>query len=312
MFGVSFPYERAPVTAAPRQTASFLMQRFREVGLQPDKRRGQNFLIDLNLLGILADAADLGEQDLVLEVGTGLGSLTALMAERAGHVITVEIDKHLQQLAMEVLHPFDNVTLLAQDALKNKNNLHPTVIETIQQQLDVDPHRRLKLAANLPYCIATPIISNLLSTPMTPVSMTVTIQKELADRIIAKPRTKAYSALSIWIQSLCDAEILRVLPPSVFWPRPGVDSAIVQILPRAEKRARIPDVAFFHSFVRAMFFHRRKFLRSVLLSAMKNRLSKPEADRILESQKLGPDARAEQLDVDRMLSLCEAVRQQVE
>jgi 16S rRNA (adenine1518-N6/adenine1519-N6)-dimethyltransferase len=288
------------------------MHRFREVGLEPDKRRGQNFLIDLNLLEILADAADLSERDVVLEVGTGLGSLTALMAPRAGHVITVEIDKHLQQLAMEVLHQFDNVTLLGQDVLKNKNNLHPTVLGTIQSELDKVSQRQLKLAANLPYCVATPIIANLLSTPVTPVSMTVTIQKELADRITAKPRTKDYNALSIWLQSQCRTETLRILPPTVFWPRPKVDSAIVQIIPDAEKRARIPDLAFFHSFVRAMFFHRRKFLRSVLLSAMKDRLSKPEADAILAAQQLGPDARAEQLDVDRMLALCEAVRQQVE
>jgi 16S rRNA (adenine1518-N6/adenine1519-N6)-dimethyltransferase len=288
------------------------MQRFREVGLEPDKRRGQNFLIDLNLLEILANAADISERDVVLEVGTGLGSLTALMAPRAGHVITVEIDKHLQQLAMEVLHTFGNVTLLGQDVLRNKNNLHPKVIETIQAELAKDPQRQLKLAANLPYCVATPIISNLLSTPVIPVSMTVTIQKELADRISAKPNSKDYNALSIWVQSQCHTETLRVLPPSVFWPRPKVDSAIVQIVPDAEKRARIPDVAFFHTFVRAMFFHRRKFLRSVLLSAMKDRLSKPEADKILAEQQLGPDARAEQLDVEQMLALCEAVRQQVE
>ena len=288
------------------------MHRFREVGLEPDKRRGQNFLIDLNLIEILAAAADLGERDVVLEVGTGLGSLTAIMAPRAGHVVTVEIDKHLQQLAMEVLHPFENVTLLGQDVLRNKNNLHPNVLDTIASQLAEDPRRQLKLAANLPYCVATPIISNLLSTPVTPVSMTVTIQKELADRISAKPNSKDYNALSIWIQSQCHTETLRVLPPSVFWPRPKVDSAIVQIVPDPDKRARIPDLAFFHSFVRAMFFHRRKFLRSVLLSAMKDRLSKPEADKILTAQQLGPDARAEQLDVDRMLALCEAVRQQVE
>lgn len=300
------------MSTAPRQTASFLMQRFREVGLQPDKRRGQNFLIDLNLLEILAEAADLGEQDVVLEVGTGLGSLTALMAPKAAHVITVEIDKHLQQLAMEVLYPFDNITLLGHDALRNKNNLHAGVLDAIAAQLAEEPRRRLKLAANLPYCIATPIISNLLSTPTTPVSMTVTIQKELADRITAKPNSKDYNALSIWVQSQCHAETLRILPPQVFWPRPNVESAIIKITPDPERRAQIPDVAFFHTFVRSMFFHRRKFLRSVLLSAMKNRLSKPEADAILQEQQLGPDARAEQLDVERMLALCEAVRQQVE
>ena len=296
------------MSAAPRQTASFLMKRFREVGLEPDKRRGQNFLIDLNLLEILAMEADINDRDVVLEVGTGLGSLTALMAPRAAAVVTVEIDAHLQQLASEVLDGFDNVTLLRHDALKNKNNLHPAIIETIQAKLAEDPDRQLKLAANLPYCIATPIISNLLSTPFVPVSMTVTIQKELGDRIVAKPHTKDYSALSIWIQAQCDAQILRSLPPQVFWPRPRVDSVIVQIVTNLERRAKIPDLEFFHTFVRSMFFHRRKFLRSVLVAAMKGQLTKPQVDAILEAQELGPTARAEELDVDRMLSLCEAVR----
>jgi len=297
------------MSAAPRQTASFLMQRFREVGLEPDKRRGQNFLIDLNLLEILAMEADITDRDVVLEVGTGLGSLTALMAERAAAVITVEIDKHLQQLASEVLDGFDNVTLLRHDALRNKNNLHPAVIEAVQAKLAEGLHRQFKLAANLPYCIATPIVSNVLSLPFVPASITVTIQKELADRIAAVPSTKDYSALSIWIQAQCDARILRTLPPQVFWPRPKVDSAIIQIVPNAEKRARIPDLEFFHTFVRSMFFHRRKFLRGVLVAAMKERLTKPQVDAVLESQELGPTARAEELDVDRMLSLCEAVRQ---
>ncbi len=297
------------MSAAPRQTASFLMQRFREVGLEPDKRRGQNFLIDLNLLEILAMEADITDRDVVLEVGTGLGSLTALMAERAAAVITVEIDKHLQQLASEVLDGFDNVTLIRHDALKNKNNLHPEVIEAVQAKLAEAPDRRFKVAANLPYCIATPIVSNVLSLPFVPASITVTIQKELAERIVAKPSTKDYSGLSIWIQAQCDAQILRTLPPQVFWPRPKVDSAILQIVPNAEKRARIPDLEFFHTFVRSMFFHRRKFLRSVLVAAMKGQLTKPQVDAVLESQELGPTARAEELDVDRMLSLCEAFRQ---
>lgn len=297
------------MSAAPRQTASFLIQRFREVGLEPDKRRGQNFLIDLNLLEILAMEADITERDVVLEVGTGLGSLTALMAARAAAVVTVEIDKHLQQLASEVLDGFDNVTLLRHDALRNKNNLHPAVIEAVQAKLAEGPDRRFKVAANLPYCIATPIVSNALSLPFVPASITVTIQKELADRIVAKPSTKDYSGLSIWIQAQCDAHILRTLPPQVFWPRPKVDSAILQIIPNAEKRARIPDLEFFHTFVRSMFFHRRKFLRSVLVAAMKERLTKPQVDAVLEAQELGPTARAEELDVERMLSLCEAFRQ---
>lgn len=299
------------MTNSPRQTTSFLMRRFEEAGLRPDKRRGQNFLTDLNLVRFLADAADLSDRDVVLEVGTGLGSLTTLLAERAGAVITVEVDPYLQQLASEVLVDFTNITMLRQDALRNKNNLHPEVIAAVQAELDRDPRRQLKLAANLPYNIATPVVSNLLSTPFIPVSMTVTIQKELAERMTARPSTKDYSALSIWIQSQCDAQILRVMPPDVFWPRPKVDSAILQIISRPEKRSRIPDLDFFHTFVRALFFHRRKFLRSVVLSSMKDRLTKPQADEILSSLGFDSTARAEELDIEQILALSEAVRQTV-
>src|SRR4029079_4834706 len=127
---------------------------------------------------------------------------------------------------------------------------------------------------HLPHNFAPPILSNLLSTEITPASMTATIQRELAERIVAPPRTKDYSALSIWMQALCDVEIVRIMPPDVFWPRPKVESAIIHVVPRPEKRARIPDLKYFHEFVRSLFFHRRKFLRSVLIAAYKERLEK--------------------------------------
>ena len=292
-----------------RQTARFLMQRFADAGIHPDTRSGQNFLIDLNLVQILAREADLGPQDVVLEVGTGTGSLTGILAQSAAAVVTVELDYRLHQLAREELIDCNNVVMLRQDALKNKNRIDPVVLDAVRKQLQVDPARRLKLAANLPYNIATPILSNMLSTDIVPVSMTATIQKELAERITARPSTKDYSALSIWMQALCDCRILRLLPPSVFWPRPKVESAIVQVVPNPAKRARIPDVEFFHTFVRSLFFHRRKFLRSVLVSAFKDQLEKPQVDQILAGLKLGTDARAEQLDVERIMELSEAFRQ---
>ena len=137
-----------------RQTASFLIRRFKEAGLHPDTRRGQNFLIDLNLVRLLADSAELTSDDVVLEVGTGMGSLTALMAPCVGAVVTVEIDRYLYQLAAEELLDFDNVTMLQQDALKNKNTLHPALIAAVEEQLAAAPGRRLKLVSNLPYNIA--------------------------------------------------------------------------------------------------------------------------------------------------------------
>jgi 16S rRNA (adenine1518-N6/adenine1519-N6)-dimethyltransferase len=292
-----------------RQTISFLQQRFREVGLQPDKRHGQNFLIDLNLIDLLVRAADLGPNDVVLEVGTGTGSLTSRMAALAAAVVTVEIDTHLHVLASEELIDYPHVVMLQQDVLRNKNNIDPVVLEAVRVELAKSPQRQFKLAANLPYNIATPLLSNLLTTDIVPVSMTVTIQKELAERIAASPSTKDYSALSIWMQSLCDVEIIRVMPPDVFWPRPKVDSAIIHIVPNAAKRAKIPDLDYFHTFVRSLFFHRRKFLRSVLISAYKERLEKSDIDAVFAQLGFGPNTRAETLSVETVLALCEVLRQ---
>lgn len=297
------------MTKANRQTISYLRRRFGQVGLEPNARHGQNFLIDLNLIEILAEAADIGPQDVVLEIGTGMGSLTALLAEKAGKVVTVEIDQHLHQLAREELEQYDNVVMIKQDALKNKNHFAQPVLDTVRAALESVPSAQFKLAANLPYNIATPIISNLLICELPPpVSMTVTIQKELADRIMAAPNSKDYGALSVWIQSMCRVELVRILPPTVFWPRPKVHSAIIKIILEPERRAAIPDLEFFHQFARSIFFHRRKFLRSVAISAFKERLSKPEVDAVLQAQGLGPEARSEQLSVDQFLELSERFR----
>jgi 16S rRNA (adenine1518-N6/adenine1519-N6)-dimethyltransferase len=296
-----------------RQTQSYLIRRFEEAGIRPETRHGQNFLIDLNLLDILIEAAHLEPRDVVLEIGTGLGSLTARMALTAAHIVTVEIDRRMYQLAGEELAELPNVTMLLQDALKNKNHLDPNVMEAVRDALGKGDSangtpRRFKLVANLPYNIATPIISNLLTADPVPVSMTVTIQKELADRIVARPGTKDYSALSIWMQALCDIEIVRIMPPAAFWPRPKVHSAILQIVPNAEKRSKIADPAFFHQIVRSLFLHRRKFLRGVLIATLADQLDKPAVDELLADLRHPPDARAEQLGIEQFIALADAIR----
>jgi 16S rRNA (adenine1518-N6/adenine1519-N6)-dimethyltransferase len=291
-----------------RQTLSFLRRRFEEAGIRPHTKFGQNFLIDLNLLDVLLEAAAVGPDDVVLEVGTGTGSLTAALARRAAVVVTVEVDPQMFQLAGEELHRLDNVVMLHADALRNKNRLNPAVLEAVRAQLQAAPGRRWKLVANLPYSIATPILSNLLTEENPPHAMTATIQKELAERIVARPGSKDYGALSIWVQAQCRVEILRVLPPAAFWPRPKVSSAFIQITLDEGLRGRIPDRKFFHEFVRAMFCHRRKFLRSELFSVVKGRLGKPEVDSLLAGLNFAGTARAEELDVETMLALCEAVR----
>ena len=291
-----------------KQTLSFLHQRFREVGIRPRTKLGQNFLIDQNLLNVLLQAAELAPADVVLEVGTGTGALTELMAPSVAAVVTVEVDGQLFQLAGEELHRHANVTMLHTDALAGKHHIRAEVLEAVYAALDAAPDRRFKLVANLPYNIATPLIMNLLSLPRPPQLMTLTIQKEVADRIVAQPRSKDYGALSIWVQSQCRVELVRVLGPTVFWPRPKVSSAIVRITADAELRGRISDPVFFHGFIRSVFIHRRKFLRSALLGVWKDRFDKPGVDRLMERLGLSAQCRAEELDVSSMLALAEAVR----
>jgi 16S rRNA (adenine1518-N6/adenine1519-N6)-dimethyltransferase len=291
-----------------RQTLSFLIRRFQEVGIRPQNRYGQNFLIDMNLQGILLETAQLGPQDVVLEIGTGTGGLTALMAQRAATVVTVELDRNLFSLAGEELFDLQNVVMLQADALARKSQLNPTVLEAVAAQLAVDPARRFKLVANLPYNVATPILSNLLALERPPETITCTIQKELADRITARPGTKDYGALAIWVQCQCRAEVVRVLGPTVFWPRPKVSSAFLQIVLEPARRAAIPDRDFFHTFIRTLFLHRRKLLRFALHNAYKTQFDKDRVDNLMRQLGLGATTRAEELDPQQMLRLCETVR----
>jgi 16S rRNA (adenine1518-N6/adenine1519-N6)-dimethyltransferase len=291
----------------PNQTLSFLLRRFQEAGIRPRTRLGQNFLIDMNLQRVLLKTALLGPEDVVLEIGTGTGALTALMAREAAAVVTVELDRQLFQLAGEELFELGNVTMLQADALENKNRLNPDVLQAVAAQLAAGPARRFKLVANLPYQVATPILSNLLALERPPESMTCTVQKEVAERIIARPGTKDYGALAVWVQSQCRAELVRVLAPSVFWPRPKVSSAFLHLTLEPKRREAIPDVAFFHDFVRAVFLHRRKLLRGEIHAALGRQATKPDADRLLAGLGLSATARAEELDPEQLLALCRAV-----
>jgi 16S rRNA (adenine1518-N6/adenine1519-N6)-dimethyltransferase len=271
-------------------------------GLNPRRDLGQNFLIDLNLVRFAAEHAELSDQDVVLEVGTGLGSLTGELAQRAAAVVTVEYDRNLYAIAQESLAAFPNVTLLNCDALHSKSRLAPEVLAAVAEHMSGARGRRLKLVANLPYNVATPVISNLLATDLPWERMVVTIQYELAERMQAAPSSPQYSALSVWLQAQCDIEILRKLPPSVFWPRPQVDSAIVRIVPNPENRARIDDREFFHDYLRSVFQQRRKQLRG-LLSGIASGMDKQTAAELLARLGCGENCRAEELNVANHVAL---------
>lgn len=282
---------------AERQTRSHLMSLFERHGFHPRGDLGQNFLIDLNLLEFIVSQAELTGDDVVLEIGAGTGGLTTHLAEQAGSIISVEYDRNVHQLAAAAVDGFPNVTLLCCDALKNKNRFAPQVLEEIERELASGPGRSLKLVANLPYNIATPVVSNLVRTDLPWSRMVVTIQLELAERMRARPRTSAYGSLAVWLQSQTRVRILRRLPPNVFWPRPRVNSAIISITPDAARRARIRDRSFFHDYLRRLFQQRRKTLRSVLCGMYSRQMPKPEVDRLLADAGFTDRARAEELTV---------------
>ena len=292
-----------------RQTQSYLRSLFAQRGIAPQHRFGQNFLIDLNIHQVIVKAAEIGPTDVILEVGPGAGAMTALMAEQASAVVAVEIDPAMAALTAEATADRPNVRVLQTDALASKNAINPEVLDSVRAGLAVAPDRQFKLVANLPYNVATPIISNLLVHPeLCPALMVATIQLELAERMRAGPDTEDYGALSVMVQALSDFELVRTLPPTVFWPRPKVDSAVVKLVPNAEKRAAVGDLPWFHRVVRRVFIHRRKNLRRVLYGEWRDRWTKPEVDAMLEGLGLTGLVRAEAMNVEELIDLAAALK----
>src|SRR6266542_401877 len=210
------------VPTSPRQTLSYLRGLFEARGIRPKNKLGQNFLIDLNLLDVLLRAAELTPKDLTVEVGSGTGSLTLRLAEHAGAVFSVEIDADFAALTEQAVaaagaihraagrptgaaldHP-DHVVLFKADVLKNKNELRPEVLASLDALRQRSGCERLKLVANLPYAVAVPVIANFLLTELPFERMVVTVQWEIAERLLARPGTKDYSALTVLVQSLAD------------------------------------------------------------------------------------------------------------
>ncbi|GIW79802.1 MAG: ribosomal RNA small subunit methyltransferase A [Gemmatales bacterium] len=292
-------------TPYPRQTLSYLRELLHNHGIRPKNKLGQNFLIDLNLLDLIVRTADVSRSDLALEVGSGTGSLTTRLSEKAGAVVTVEIDQDFFALARETVGEAGNVQLLHMDVLKNKNELNPQVLSAVKETYRAFRCESVKLVANLPFAVATPVIANLLMEELDLNRMVVTVQWEIASRLLAKPGSKDYGALAVLVQSLAEVKLIRKLPPSVFWPRPKVDSAIVAIFPSKAKRAAIPDLKRFRNFLRDLYVHRRKNLRSALTGLPAGRRSKQEVDARLAELGIDPAARAETLTLEQHLRLCD-------
>jgi 16S rRNA (adenine1518-N6/adenine1519-N6)-dimethyltransferase len=301
----------SPPPTSPRQTLSYLRDLLERRGIRPKNKLGQNFLIDLNLLDLLLRRAELGPDDLAVEVGSGTGSLTARLAERAGAVLSVEIDTVFHTMVQEVVAGRgDNVVLLHGDVLKNKNELNPEVLQAVAELKQRAGCTRVKLVANLPYAVAVPVLCNFLLRDDPPERMVVTVQWEIAERLLARPGTKDCGALAVLVQSLADVELVRHLPPAVFWPRPQVASAIVMVRPSAEKRARVEaavgHVQRLRDFLRDLYVHRRKNLRGALAGSPRGRVAKPEVDQKLTELGLEGTVRAEDLDREQHLRLCAA------
>jgi 16S rRNA (adenine1518-N6/adenine1519-N6)-dimethyltransferase len=284
------------------------MEVFEKHGFHPRHDLGQNFLIDLNLISYIVEVADLEQDDVVLEVGAGTGSMTAFLSLRAGDVVSVEIDDRMYGLAKDAVEGRDNVTLLHCDALKNKNNFAPEVLAKLREKLAVSPNRRLKLVANLPYCIATPVMSNLMASDLPWTQMISTIQWELADKMRSQVGEDGYGALAVMMQAQGRVKILKKLGPTVFWPRPTVDSAIVRVYLDTKYKYKINDRDFFHDFVRRIFSHRRKILRSVLIGMYSKQLEKAEVDQIIKPFGFIDGARAETMEPDILVRVSNAFK----
>ena len=230
-------------------------------GVRPNKRFGQNFLIDLNLMRLLIDTANIQNNDVVLEVGTGTGSLTQAIAEKAGYCVSVEIDGLLANIAKGQLADKPNVEIIAADALKNKFEINPAVIDALNRARAAH-NGRLLLVANLPYIAATPLIINLVTGPTVADAMFVTVQKEVADRMNSQAGIKDYGILSILMAATGEAKHIRTLKPTVFWPQPQVNSAFVQYVRDPEKIKAIKSVEMLSRVTGALLQHRRKMLKS--------------------------------------------------
>ncbi|UCF15345.1 MAG: ribosomal RNA small subunit methyltransferase A [Phycisphaerales bacterium] len=276
------------------QTKQQIRQLLLSAGISPNRRLGQHFLIDLNLMRLLVDSANIEKNDVVLEVGCGTGSLTEALAERAGRVIAVELDRKLAEIAAERLSDAENVDVVNADILQSKHTLSPYVTGAIAQARERFAGRFL-LVGNLPYNVASPVMLNLAMGKPRADEMYVTVQKEVADRMSAGAGSADYGILSILLAATGDVRTIRVLKPAVFWPRPQVDSAMVSYVRDGARSGRIADMEIFCETVHLFMSHRRKTVQSCCRLAEGRLGCVTDWPAILERCGIGPTQRPEKL-----------------
>ena len=248
-------------------------------GFSFKKNFGQNFLVDERVLGKIVSSAEISKDDVVIEVGPGIGTLTQALAKEAYKVVAVEIDTTLVPILGELLSDFDNIEIINEDILK-------VDVNAIAEKY---PDKKIKMVANLPYYITTPIIMNVLENHIPVESITVMIQKEVAYRMKAKPSTKDYGSLSLAVQYYCEPYLVANVPQNCFMPRPNVDSAVIKLTVMDKPKVQVNNEKFMFEFIKAAFSQRRKTLVNCIFSSGLLTLSKDEIGKMLNG--LGYDER---------------------
>lgn len=277
---------------SPGATRALLAQ----FGIRARKKYGQNFLTDANIVRGIVEAAGIGEEDCVLEIGPGIGTMTQELSEAAGRVICVEIDENLRPVLAQTLEDCTNVTILWQDILK-------TDLRALSETWNEG--RPLKVVANLPYYVTTPILLHLLEEKGCFSSITVMVQKEVADRICAGPGSREYGALSLAVQYYASPEIVLKVPPSCFLPRPAVESAVL-FLQAYEEPPVDAEEGFLFALVRASFNQRRKTLANGLSHGFRygdRTLTRARVEEALAAMGLPADIRGEKLSLEEFAAL---------
>ena len=281
-----------PSLINPKVTLSLIQ----ELGYTTKKRFGQNFLIDEHVLSRIISGAAITKEDTVLEIGPGIGTMTQALSEAAGKVIAVEIDTDLIPVLEKTLTGYDNVTVINRDILE-------VDLSTIDGNFDSSDGARYKVVANLPYYITTPIIMKLLESGAPIESITVMVQKEVAERMQAAPGGKDYGALSLAVQYYCSAKVIANVPQNCFIPRPNVDSAVI-CLERYEKPpVEATDPSYMFTLIRQAFSQRRKTLVNTLKSSPELGLSRERIEEALSAMELPADIRGERLSLARFAEL---------